>query len=178
MQQSQAERQLVQLLRGQDAPEFALQVSLKVGHSDPGAAAGRGWEWFESPVWTITMSVPQVIGDRTTTSRASFTEAWERQDLWWRAAPRAANTPAGPDYREVMSADSIERAEWQFLSTVRGDVGSEFAVAVSVKAAHWLVNLKVLGRAGAGATGDGPSFAYAWTHDWPWWQDAPRDSTH
>ena len=74
MEKSEAVRQLIELLRGQDAPEFALQISLKAEHSSPGAVAGRGWHLLERPVWTITMSVPHVISDRTTTSHMSFGE--------------------------------------------------------------------------------------------------------
>ena len=176
MEESEAERQLVQLLRGRDALEFTLEISFSARQSRSGAAADRGREAFEKPVWTVTMSVPQAIGDRTTTSGRSFGEAWERQDLWWRAAPRAPNTSAGRDYRDVMSADSIERAEWQFLSTVRGDVRSECTVTVSVKAARWVVSLRVPGIDGVGASGDGASFADAWSHDWPWWQEVPQAS--
>jgi hypothetical protein len=170
MDQSAAEQQLLQLLRGLDVPEFSLLISLKEKHSDPAASGGRGWHLLQDPVWTITMSVPEVPGDRTTTSGVSFEEAWQRQDLWWRLAPRKGNPPAGPDYRQVMSADSIQRAETQFLGTVRGEAGGEFAVTVAANASNWVVSLRVPGRTGEGATGDGASFAYAWYHDRPWWQ--------
>ncbi len=175
MDRPEAERQLLQLLRGQDVAEFTLQISFKERHSDPAAVGSRGWHLLSSPVWTVTMSVPQAIGDRTTTSGASFAQAWQRQGLWWRAPPRPANTLAGPDYRQVMSADSIERAENQFLDMVRGDAGGEITITVLLKAGQWITNLHVPGTAGRGATGEGASFAYAWHHDWPWWQDAPGD---
>ena len=78
--------------------------------------------------------------------------------------------------RHVMGADRIARAETQFLGTVRGDAGGEFTIKVSLSAGRWAVQLLVPGRAGAGATGQGPSFAYAWTHDLPWWQEPPPDA--
>ena len=175
---SQADRPLDQLIREQDAPQFTLGISLKEKHANAVAAGGRGWHLLDSPVWTITMSVPEVSGDRTTASSASFGEAWQLQNLWWRSPPTTHRPPAGPDYRQVMSADSIERAESQFLGIVRGEAGGEITITVSTTASHWIVNLRVPGMAGEGSTGDGASFAYAWLHDWPWWQDMPRGPAH
>jgi len=121
------------------------------------------------------MSVPQAMRARTTRG-ASFAEAWQRQELWWRSVPGAGKTPTRPAIEQARSADTAERAELQFLSIVRGDVGGELAIAVSVKAGWWTTKLLVPATAEEGATGEGTSFAYAWYHDWPWWQDKPLDS--
>jgi hypothetical protein len=120
------------------------------------------------------MAIPQVVGQRTTMSGASFALAWQLQELWWRVATKA---PASGrvDYRQVMALDSIERAESQLLSAVRGEAGGDFAISISVKGGHWLVSLRVPGRGGTGSIGDGSSFAYAWFHDWPWWRDLPEE---
>jgi hypothetical protein len=168
----QAERQLLQLLRGQDAAEFTLQITLKREHSDP--SRGRGGHLLRNLVWTITMSVAQVKGARTT-SGASFAQAWQRQNLWWRSAPGVAKAPGRPDFGHATSTDTAERAELQFLTIVRGDVGGELATTVSVKAGRWTTKLLVPRTAREGATGEGTSFAYAWYHDWPWWQNKPLD---
>ena len=176
MEESEAERQLLQLLRGRDLPEFTLRICVEDANRTAAEAGGR--HLLESPVWTIAMSVPQLPGDRTTTSSTSFEQAWHRQGRWWRAPPEDATTVAGQDYRQVMGAEAIERAERQLLGTVRGDVGSEIVILVSVQAGHWVVNLRVPGIGGRGTTGDGPSFAYAWYHDWPWWHDARQEPAH
>src|SRR5262245_45833312 len=55
-----------------------------------------------------------------------------------------------------MAADSIERAELQLLSAVRGEAGGDFAISISVEDGHWLVRLRVPGRGGTGSTGDAP----------------------
>jgi hypothetical protein len=176
MELSEAERELTALLRGHDAPEFTLQISLREKHADPGVAGGRGWHLLERPVWTIAMSVPHVIGDRATTSEKSFEDAWQRQELWWRSASRAVPASGRRDYREMLSADRIERAEAQFLGIVRGEAGGEFAITIMVSAGHWLINLRIPGVIGTGTTGEGASFAYAWYHDRPWWQDMALES--
>jgi hypothetical protein len=174
MEQSDAERQLVGLLRGLDVPEFSLQISIKEKRSDPLLVGGRGWHLLENPTWTVTMAVPQVAGQRTTMSGASFARAWQLQELWWRAA-RKAPASGDADYRQAMAPTSIERAEQQLLSAVRGEAGGEFAISIAVKGGHWLVSLRVPGGVGTGSIGDGPSFAYAWLHDWPWWRDLPEE---
>ena len=74
-----------------------------------------------------------------------------------------------------MAPDSVERAESQLLSTVRGEAGGDFAISIAVKGGRWLVSLRVPGEDGMGGIGDGPSFAYAWLHDWPWWRDLPEE---
>jgi hypothetical protein len=74
-----------------------------------------------------------------------------------------------------MAPASIERAEQQLLSAVRGEAGGEFAISIAVKGGHWLVRLRVPGESGTGSIGDGPSFAYAWLHNWPWWRDLPEE---
>jgi hypothetical protein len=175
MEQSDAERQLVGLLRGLDVGEFNLQISVKEKHTDPLLAGGRGWHNLENPMWAVTMAIPQVAGERTTMSGESFARAWQLQELWWRAAKKKAPVSAGIDYRQVMAADSIERAETQVLSAVRGEAGGDFAISISLKGGHWFVGLQVPGRGGIGSAGDGPSFAYAWFHDWPWWRDLPQE---
>ena len=171
MEQSEEERQLLQLLRGQDIPEFSLQISLKERNPYPIGSGARGWQSLERPVWTVAMSVPQAVENKTTTSSRGLSEAWTQQGLWWRSPTLRAAAGVGRDYREVMNADRIARAETQFLGIVRGDAGGELVVTISVEAGHWTINLRVPGTAGQGTTGDGPSFAYAWTHDWPWWRD-------
>jgi len=75
MEHADAERQLVGLLRGLDVPEFSLQSSIKEKLSDPLLVGGRGWHLLENPTWTVTMAVPQVAGQRTTISGASFARA-------------------------------------------------------------------------------------------------------
>jgi hypothetical protein len=174
MDQSDAERQLVGLLRGLDVPEFSLQISITEKHSDPLLVGGRGWHLLENPTWTVTMAVPQVAGQRTTMSGASFARAWRLQQLWWRSVSKD-RAPGQIDYRQVMAPDSIERAESQLLSTMRGEAGGEFAISIAVKGGHWLVSLRVPGEGGTGSIGDGPSFAYAWFHNWPWWRDLPEE---
>jgi len=174
MEHADAERQLVGLLRGLDVPEFSLQSSIKGKLSDPLLVGGRGWHLLENPTWTVTMAVPQVTGQRTTTSGASLARAWQLQELWWRAG-RKAPAHGGVDYRQAMAPDSVERAEQQLLSVVRGQAGGEFAISVAVKGGHRLVSLHVPGGGGRGSIGDGPSFAYAWLHDWPWWRDLPEE---
>jgi hypothetical protein len=174
MEQSEAERQLVVLLRGLDVPEFSLQILIREKRSDPLLVGGRGWHLLENPTWTVTMAVPQVAGRRTTMSGASFARAWELQELWWRGS-RKASASGGVDYRHVMAPDGVERAESQLLSAVRGEAGGEFAISIAVKGGRWLVRLRVPGGGGAGSIGDGPSFAYAWFHDWPWWRDLPKE---
>ena len=176
MEPSDAERQLVQLLRGQDIAEFSLRISLKERHSAVAAAEGRGWHFLDNPLWTIAMSVPQVMGDRTTTSSVSFADAWQRQGLWWRTLPSAAGSASLPSGREVMSADSNKRAETQFIGMVRGEAGGELILAVAVNAGRWIITLQIPGMAGDGARGEGDSFAYAWYHDRPWWQELPQHS--
>jgi hypothetical protein len=174
MEQSEAERQLVGLLRGLDVPEFSLQISIKEKRSDPLLMGGRGWHLLEQPTWTVTMAVPQVPGQRTTMSDTSFARAWQLQELWWRSA-RKAPASGGVDYRQAMAPDSVERAESQLLSAVRGEAGGEFAISIAVKGGRWLVSLRVPGGGGRGSIGDGASFAYAWLHDWPWWRDLPEE---
>jgi len=169
-----AERQLVGLLRGLDIPEFSLQISIKEKRSDPLLVGGRGWHLLENPTWTVTMAVAQVAGQRTTMSGASFARAWQLQELWWRVARRAPAS-GGVDYRQVMAPDSVERAESQLLSAVRGEAGGEFTISIAVKGGHWLVSLRDPGGSARGSIGDGPSFAYAWFHDWPWWRDLPEE---
>lgn len=173
MEQSDAERQLVALLRGLDLPEFSLQISIGEKHSDPLMVGGRGWHLLENPTWTVTMAVPQLASQRTTTSGAGFARAWHLQELWWRAARRAPAS-AGVDCRQVMAADRIERAESQLPSAGRVEAGGDFAISISVKGGHWLVSLRSPGRAGTGSIG-WPGFAYAWFHDWPWWRDLPEE---
>src|SRR5262249_15699828 len=56
-----------------------------------------------------------------------------------------------------------------------GEAGGEFAISISVKGGHCRVSLRVPGRAGTGSSADGPSFAYAWFHDWAWWRDLPEE---
>jgi hypothetical protein len=162
-----AERQLLQLLRGQEVAEFTLEILLRTERSDPGTASG-------SLVWTIAMRVAQVTSARTTNG-TSFAKAWQRQRLWWRSAPRTTDTPARPGFGQAISPDRAERAELQFLSIVRGDAGGDFTITVTVKAGRWITRLQSPGTAGVGATGDGPSFAAAWYNDWPWWQDEQQD---
>ena len=173
MEQSDAERQLVGLVRGLDVPEFSLQISIREKRSDPLLVGGRGWHLLENPTWTVSMAATQAAGQRTTMSGASFARAWQLQELWWLAV-RKDRAP-GVDYRQVMPPDSIERAESQLLGTVRGEAGGEFAISIVVKGGHWLVSLRVPGEGGTGSIGDGPSFAYAWFHDWPWWRDLPEE---
>jgi hypothetical protein len=169
MKQTQAERELLALLRGQDVAEFTLQISLVDRLSDRTGAVRQGWRLIENPIWTIVMSVPQVSGTRTTTSTESFTEAWQRQGLWWRRSIPKRLDVRSKD-RNPTSADEIERAEALFLGIARGDGGRAIAMSVAVKAGRWTVKLQVPGTAG-GATGEGPTFAYAWHHNWPWWHE-------
>jgi hypothetical protein len=52
MEQSDAERQLVGLLRGLDVPEFSLQISVREKHTDPllvGAEDGICWRTRRGP---------------------------------------------------------------------------------------------------------------------------------
>jgi hypothetical protein len=170
MEQAEAERELLGLLRGQDVPEFTLQISLADNLSDGTGAVREGWRLLGSPVWTIMMSVPQVNGTRTTTSTESLAEAWKRQGLWWRSRRIAEHLDVRPKDRNSMTADEIERAEALFLSIARGDGGRAITMSVVVKAGHWTVKLQVPGTVG-GATGEGPTFAYAWHHNWPWWHE-------
>src|SRR5262245_9419401 len=125
MEQSDAERQLLRLLRGRDVAAFRLLISVSEKHSDPLLAGGRGWHLLENPIWT--MAIPDVTGERTTRSGVSFARAWLLQKRWWRDARKSAS--AGVDYRQVMAADSIERAEQQLLSAVRGEAGGAFAIS-------------------------------------------------
>jgi hypothetical protein len=169
MEQAEAERELLDLLRGQDVPEFKLQISLADGRSDRRSATREGWRLLENPVWTLMMSVPQVSGTRTTTSTESLADAWKRQGLWWRRCT-LSRVDVRPKDRAPMSADEIERAETLFLSIARGDSGRPITMSVAVKAGRWIVKLQAPGTDG-GATGEGPSFAYAWHHNWPWWHE-------
>ena len=155
MEQSDAERQLVALLRGLDLPEFSLQISISEKHSDPLMVGGRGWHLLENPTWTVTMAVPQVAGQRTTMSGASFARAWQLQELWWRATRKAAAF-GGVDYRQVMAPDSVERAESQLLGAVRGEAGGEFAISIAVKGGHWLVSCAFQAAAEGAASAMGP----------------------
>jgi hypothetical protein len=84
MEQSEAERELLQLLRGQDAPEFTLQISLKDRNSHASMPGQEGWRLIESPLWTVVMTAPHAKQARATTSAVSLADAWTRQGYWWR----------------------------------------------------------------------------------------------
>jgi hypothetical protein len=173
MEQSEAERQLLQLLRGLGCAEFTLRIAVTEVHAGAGVAGARGWHLSYAPAWTVTLSTPQTPASRTT-SGTSFAAAWSHQQPCSPTGPRRANEVAGPGYRDVMSADAIARAEQLVLAIVRGET-DEVAITVSVKAGRWIVNLRAHDQSGQGSIGDGASFADAWWHDWPWWRDVTPD---
>lgn len=172
MEQSEAERQLLQLLRGQDAPEFTLQISLKDRNSHASTPGQEGWPLIESPLWTVTMTAPHAKQARTTTSVVSLADAWARQGYWWQEPNRMPHYGTNEIDRTMKRADDVGRAEDLFLSIARGDGGRPVIITVSLKAGCWHTNLQVPGTPG-GANGKGPSFAYAWLHNLPWWEDKP-----
>jgi hypothetical protein len=170
MEQSAAERELLQLLRGQDAPEFTLQISLKDRNSHASMPGQEGWRLIESPQWTVIMMAPQAMQARTTTSVVSLADAWARQGNWWRGGRLTPHDATNEKHQTMPRADDVGRAESLFLSIARGDGGRPVIITVSVKAGCWHTNLQVPGTPG-GANGKGPSFAYAWQHNLPWWED-------
>jgi len=171
MEKSDAELELLRLLRGKDAVAFTLEISMLERQREPREVGPRGWRWLEKPGWTISMGVPDLRGKHLTTTGASFAEAWQRQALWWRQHAAAPDPLLRRDDRNRAASDSAERTETQFLTFIRGDIAGELTVTVSLKNGRWTTNVYVPGTVGHGTTGEGPSFAYAWNHDRPWWQE-------
>jgi hypothetical protein len=65
LDQEHAERQLLELLRGQDAAEFTLRVEAKAGR------------------WYVSLSDPSVKGDPAQGEGDTFWEAWHDTKPHW-----------------------------------------------------------------------------------------------
>src|SRR5215471_16357874 len=72
MEKSDAELELLRLLRGRDAVAFTLEISMLERQREPREVGPRGWRWLEKPGWTISMGVPDLRGKHLTTTGASF----------------------------------------------------------------------------------------------------------
>jgi hypothetical protein len=173
MEQSDAERQLVGLLRGLDVPEFSLQISVREKHSDPLLVGGRGWHLLENPTWTVTMAIPQVAGQRTTMSGALCARLAAPGAVVARrhksSGVREGRLPPGDGAGQhraggiAAAQRRARRGRWRFCDL---DFAQGWALARELARSR---------RGGMGSIGDGCSFAYAWFHDWPWWRDLPEE---
>ncbi len=170
----QAELQLLQLLRGADVPEFTLEISLGEKPA-PSSSGSQELRVLKQPIWTITMKVPRGVGRKTTSSSASFSEAWERQSLWWRPEAGSTRLSAVLAFMAATRTDNIQPAELDVLGIVRGDTGRRAAIVIALRAGHWVTILRSPETAETGAAGEGDSFAHAWFNDRPWWEEMPRD---
>jgi hypothetical protein len=68
----QAEAQVAELLRGEDAKEFDLRVSVRKGH------------------WFVSLGSPDVKGPPSEGEGKTFAEAWHDIKPWWFDAPPPA----------------------------------------------------------------------------------------
>ena len=67
--QEEAERQILELLRGEDVSEFDVKVTVRAGH------------------WFVTLSTPEVYGPPAQGEGKSFAEAWHDVKPEWHDMP-------------------------------------------------------------------------------------------